>query len=207
MAPQTTLVQARTGESRVASKKALGRAALVAALLTSSLSPAEAAGNQVDVQVQVAPFVQIQILGTGLLYLAVPPAGSTVPSAGVTFTVTGNSFATVIAEPSSFVQVPTLDYPGGEYMGRAVLNGNPVGYRLRLDFPVTGVVGSPVAHAGLPGFEAGPTTPPLTVNMNATGGTRNGRIHMEASHEWTPDNGLPLPGVYVGSVTITVTAN
>jgi hypothetical protein len=162
---------------------------------------------QTNVDLNVLPIAEIEIIGGSLLYLSVPPSASTIPSAGVNFRVTGNASATMTAEPDGFVTIPTFDYPAGEEMGRAELNGNPVGYRLRLDFPSQGAVGSPVQFAGLPGYAAGPTEPPLTVNLMSTSGVRNGRIHLEASHEWTPDGGLPLPGIYVGEVVLTVTAN
>ncbi|HWA19456.1 MAG TPA: hypothetical protein VG757_10715 [Devosia sp.] len=167
--------------------------------------PALAADEQdVPVTITVVPTASIAIIGTtNLLYLEIPPAGSTIPASGVNFAITGNANASVTAEPDSFVSIPTFDYPTGESMGRAVLNGNPVGYRLRLDFPA---VGPGAASSRLPGYEDGPTTPPLAANLMATGGTRNGRIHLEASPDWTPTGGLPLPGIYVGSVTITVTA-
>ena len=100
-----------------------------------------------------------------------------------------------------------LNTPRASIWDAATLNGNSVGYRLRLDFPSQGVVGSPVQFAGLPGYAAGPTEAPLTVNLMLTSGTRNGRIHLEASHQWTPSGGLPLPGIYVGEVVLTVTAN
>ncbi len=162
---------------------------------------------QASVNVAVLPIAEIQILGTPLLFLSVPPSTSTIPSNGVNFRVTGNASATMTAEPSDFILVPTDEYPLGEQMGRALLNGNSLGYRLRLDFPSSGVVGSPVQFAGLPGYTAGPTEPPLSVNLQLTSGARNGRIHLEASHHWTPDGALPLPGVYSGNVTLTVTAN
>jgi hypothetical protein len=168
---------------------------------------AQAPQDETEVTISVLPTVQLEFLSTPLLYLSVPPSASTIPSTGVNFRVIGNASATMTAEPDGFVTIPTLDYPAGEEMGRAELNGNPVGYRLRLDFPSQGAVGSPVQFAGLPGYAAGPTEPPLTVNLMSTSGVRNGRIHLEASHEWTPDGGLPLPGIYVGEVVLTVTAN
>ena len=188
-------------------------AAVAAAALALTCDAASAAGQldaqnfQADIDVLVAPTASIQIVGGNLLFLRVPPPGSTIPSHGVTFKITGNANATVTAAPDSFVFVPTDDAPAGEYLGNAVLNGNSIGYKLRLDFPVSGVVGSPAQFAGLPGFAPGPTTPPLTVNLMLTGGTRNGRIHMESNEHWTPSGGIPLPGIYVGAVTLTVSAN
>ncbi len=190
----------------------LWTAATVTALAATS-GLAQAAGQldaqnfQAEVEIQVAPVATIEIVGTPLLYLRVPPPGSTIPSHGVSFRIEGNASATVVAEPDSFVLVPTDDAPSGEYLGNAVLNGNSVGYKLRLDFPVSGVVGSPAQFAGLPGYTGGPTEPPLTVNLMLTGGVRNGRIHMESNEHWTPSGGIPLPGIYVGGVTLTVSAD
>lgn len=160
----------------------------------------------VPVTINVVPTASIAIIGSNLLYLRIPPAGSTIPATGVTFRVTGNASASVTAEPDSFVSVPTVERPSGESMGRATLNGNSVGYRLRLDFPWLGIAGSPAHSAVLPGYEDGPTEPPLAVSLTFTGGSRDGRVHLEASPNWTPDGGLPLPGVYVGTVTLTVSA-
>lgn len=186
------------------------RGAAVATLLMFACGPAVAqptASDQTLVNVAVLPTAQLEFVGTPLLSLAVPPATSTIPSKGVTFRVSGNASATVVAEPDDFIIVPTPDYPLGEHMGRAVLNGNSVGYRLRLDFPSASMALSPIAYAGLPGYQSGPTEPPLTVNLLTSSGQRNGRVHLEASQQWTPDGGLPLPGIYVGEVFLTVTAN
>jgi hypothetical protein len=174
---------------------------------------ASATAQQIDnqtflttVNVEVVPIAEISLIGNGLLALKVPPAASTIPSTGVNFRVIGNASASLVAEPSDFVTIPTLNYPTGEVMGRAVLNGNSLGYRLRLDFPSVGVEGSDFASAALPGYKVGPTQPPLSVNLTAFGGERLGSIHLVASHEWTPTGGLPPPGVYVGEVILTVTA-
>lgn len=183
----------------------------VLVLVSTTAGSAMAAGQidpqnyATDVNVQVLPIAEIQVIGSPLLYLRIPPPGSTLPVSGVNFKVTGNANATVTAEPDSFVTIPTDIYPAGEHMGRAVLNGNPVGYRLRIDFPVAGVPGSPTQNAALPGYEPGPTAP-LSVNLGLTSGMRNGRLHMEASPAWTPSGGLPLPGIYAGTVVLTVSA-
>jgi hypothetical protein len=153
------------------------------------------------VNVDVLPVAEISIIGSGLLYLNVPPPGSTVPSSGVSFVVSGNANASLVAEPSQFVEVA-----GEGFMGKAVLNAGEIGYKLELRFPRTGAPGSPIAIAALPGYEAGPTTPPLSVNLMATGGQRSGVIHMESDPNWTSDGGIPLPGLYVGQVTLTLTA-
>jgi hypothetical protein len=154
------------------------------------------------VTIAVLPVAQINITSGSLLYLKVPPAGSTIPSSGVTFSVTGNASATLQAEPSAFVAVP-----GEGIIGKAVLNGEEVGYKLELRFPSIGMIGSLPQYAALPQFQAGPTVPPLTVNLMASGGTRAGVLHMEAHPNWTPTGGIPLPGIYVGSVVLTLTAS
>lgn len=157
---------------------------------------------QTDVTIQVFPTAFLEFLDNPLLYLEIPPAGSTVPSNGVRFRVWGNASATLVAEPDDFIEIP-----GEGWMGKAILGAGSVGYNLELRFPRLGVVGSPTGIAALPNFAPGPTTPPLTVDLMLTGGEREGVIHMETSHEYTPDGGLPLPGLYEGSVILTLTAD
>jgi hypothetical protein len=182
--------------------------ALMGGMMLVLFGASPAASEQINnasylahVNVDVLPVAEISIIGPGLLYLNVPPPGSTVPSSGVQFIVSGNANASLVAEPSQFVEVA-----GEGFMGKAVLNAGDIGYKLELRFPKTGVPLSPVAIAALPGYEAGPTTPPLSVNLMATGGQRGGVIHMESDPNWTSDGGIPLPGLYVGQVTLTLTA-
>ncbi len=160
------------------------------------------ASYQTNVNVAVLPFADLAFIGPNLLYLQIPPPGSTVPSTGVTFVVSGNASATLIAEPTEFITVP-----GEGIMGKAVLNSGSVGYKVELRFPRLGAPGSPIAIAALPGYAAGPTTPPLTVNLVPTGMSREGRIHMESDPTWTTDGGIPLPGLYVGQILLTLTAD
>jgi hypothetical protein len=155
-----------------------------------------------NVNIQVAPIAELAFTGSTLLYLKIPPAGSTIPSSGVGFVVTGNASATLVAEPTDFIAVP-----GEGIMGKAVLNGEAVGYKIELRFPSLGVIGSPPQYAALPLYEEGPTVPPLSVNLMMTGGARQGMIHMEAHPNWTASGGIPLPGIYVGDVTLTLTAD
>ena len=158
--------------------------------------------GQVQLNITIAPTATLTFLDTPLLYLEVPPPGSTIPATGVRFRVTGNAKAILTAEPDNFIQIPVEGY-----LGKAVLNGNAVGYKIELRFPSIGIPGSSPQYAGLPGYEAGPTTPPLAVNLMLTGGVRDGVIHLEADPSWTTDGGLPLPGIYVGNVTLTLTAD
>lgn len=166
-------------------------------------NPWEADGAEVLMEVAVYPFVELQIIGNPLLRLNIPPPGSTVPSQGVEFRVIGNASATVIAEPDDFIEVAG---PEG-WLGKATMGSEEIGYNLELRFPRFGEPGSPVQIAALPGFESGPTTPPLTVDLTSTGFEREGVIHLEANERWTAHGGIPLPGVYQGQVTITVSAD
>jgi hypothetical protein len=175
--------------------------ALSASSITAKAQPTSE-DAEANVLLTIEPIAALSFTGGNLLHLEIPPAGSTVPSNGVEFQVVGNATAVLLAEPDAFIQVPVEDFVGAAY-----LNGNPVGYKIELRFPRTGVVGSPIQIASLPGFENGPTVPPLGVNLALTGGERKGVIHIESSTDWTADGGMPLPGLYVGSVTLTLTAS
>lgn len=181
-------------------------ALLSAVALPSAAQQVTPSQFDVDVNVLVLPTASVSFIGNGLLYLRVPPPSSTNHLTGVTFSVTGNAWATLVAEPSEFMTATTVDY-GPEHLGKAVLNNNPIGYRVSMEFPVTGIVNSPRRTSQLPGYEDGPTDPPLTVNLLLTGGSRNGRLHIETSERWTPNGSIPLPGIYVGEVFLTVTAS
>lgn len=177
-------------------------AALLAALPMSAAKAEQVSSNiyRTNVEVVVEPFAYLEFVGSNLLHLEVPPSGSTAPSSGVRFVVTGNAIATVTAEPTDFMQVD-----GEGYVGRATLGTEGIGYKLEVRFPRLGASGSPVQIAGLPGFEAAPTTP-LSVDLTLTGMQREGEIHMETDPYWTPHGGIPLPGTYTGSVTLTLIA-
>ena len=187
-------------------------AGCVALLATAGLpataqldNPWEGDGAEVSALLSVEPFVEFELLDPALLYLEIPPPGSTVPANGVRFLITGNASATVVAEPDAFI-----DVPGEGFLGRAVLETDSnefVGYNLNLRFPRIGISGSPRQDASLPTFEVGPTTPSLTVDLALTGDQREGVIHMEAHQNWTEHGGVPLPGPYKGQLTITVTAD
>ena len=176
---------------------------IVPVLLVMAVAHANAVDQQgqVHLNITIAPTATLTFLDTPLLYLEVPPPGSTFPSSGVRFRVTGNAAAILSAEPDEFIQIPSLGY-----LGKAVLNSGIVGYKIDLLFPSIGVAGSPIQISTLPGSTAS-GTPPLSVNLTLTGGVRDGVIHLEASQNWTADGGLPLPGIYVGNVTLTLTAD
>lgn len=181
--------------------------AILAMSVGSIVSSAQAqqASNEsynVNVNIDVVPIAELEFLDPPLLYLEIPPPGSTVPSNGVDFRVIGNARAILTAEPDAFIEIPIEGF-----MGKAVLNGNAVGYKLELRFPRTGVPGSPIQIAALPGFEEGPTTPPLEVDLTLTGGERLGVLHMESDPAWNDMGTIPLPGIYVGAVTLTLVAD
>jgi hypothetical protein len=181
---------------------------IAAGCAISGVLAAPAQSEQVDsktfrttVNVAVLPFAQLNIIGSNLLSLRIPPAGSTIPSSGVKFMVAGNANATMTAAPSDFIQI------GSQFLGKAVKGSDQIGYNLELRFPTVGAPGSPKAAAGLPGFEPGSTYPPLSVNLATTGNQRAGEIHLEADPNWTPSGGIPLPGVYIGQIVLTLVAS
>jgi hypothetical protein len=151
------------------------------------------------VSIEIYPIAYLEFLDTPLLYLEVPPPGSTLPSNGVNFVVTGNASATLFAEPDAFIQVAGPK----EWLGKAILGSEAIGYDIQLEFPD---VGPGLQVAKLPG-NVPDHTDPLTVDLTLTNGEREGVIHLLASHEWTPGGLLPLPGIYVGSVVLTLTAD
>jgi hypothetical protein len=156
---------------------------------------------ETNVNVAVLPFAELSIVGSNVLSLTIPPAGSTIPSSGVKFLVMGNASATMTAAPSDFIQI------GSQFLGKAVKGSDQIGYNLELRFPSVGAPGSPKAAAGLPGFEAAPSYPPLTVNLATTGNQRAGEIHLEADPNWTPSGGIPMPGTYLGQIVLTLVAS
>ena len=165
-------------------------------------NPWETDGAEVLMELAVGPFVELEILGQPLLYLEIPPPGSTAPSEGVGFNVIGNASATVTAEPDAFIQVAGPE----NWLGKATMGTEEIGYDIVLRFPLYAASSSPTDIATLPGNKPGPT-PGLTVDLTKTGYEREGVIHLEADENWTEHGGIPFPGVYTGSVTITVSAD
>ena len=124
---------------------------------------------------------------------------------GVDFRVVGNTSASLVAEPNGFVEIPR---PGGsQFLGAAVSDGNTIGYDIELRFPAVGAPNSPRQLALLPGFEAGPTAPALEVDLAQTEMQRSGQIHLIADPAWTQTGNLPLPGTYLGEVTLTLSSD
>ncbi|MCC3751996.1 MAG: hypothetical protein LLP51_11440 [Halorhodospira halophila] len=162
------------------------------------------ASDIVNVNINVMPFATLEFFDADpLLYLEVPPPGSTIPKTGVEFTVIGNASATLSAEPDSFIQIPAAQYPGinfDPYLGRAKQSGQEIGYDLELRFPIPG------PNTGLPLNQEGPATSP-SVDIAGSGGAVGGVLHLIADPNWTIYGGIPLPGLYEGEIILTLTAN
>lgn len=159
-------------------------------------------GAEVSLLANVQPFVELELLDPALLALSIPPAATSGPGT-LKFRVTGNASATVTATPSNFIEIPAPAYGG--FMGKAVhTSGNEeIGYNLILYFPR---LGPGVQIAALTGAD-GVGTSPLSVDLTQTGGVRDGELLLQANTAWTPHGGIPAYGLYVGEVTITVTAD
>lgn len=157
------------------------------------------------VNITVSPYAMLEFNDPNpLLYLEVPPPGSTIPSNGVGFTVIGNASATLSAEPDAFMQVPTAQYPFinfDPWLGRATHAGQHIGYNIELIFPVF-----PSSIRGLPLDQAGPAVSPL-VNVAGSGGAVGGVLHLIANPNWTAGGGMALPGLYEGEIILTLTAS
>lgn len=160
--------------------------------------------TQTQVNINVVPVATITFIHGNTLTLDVPPSKSTVNTSGtVDFVVSGNARATLSAAPDQFIDIPGVN---NGWMGKAVKGNNFIGYKLQLTFPSNGFVGSPPAIAGLPLYEP-QGTPPLSAELPLTGGSRPGAIDLYASADWTQAGGLPLPGLYVGQIILTLTAD
>ncbi|ATX65575.1 hypothetical protein [Roseinatronobacter bogoriensis] len=173
-------------------------------LANSTAAQQTGASDIVTVNINVVPFATLEFTDPNpLLYLEVPPPGSTIPSAGVEFKVIGNSLATLAAEPDSFMQIPAAQYPGisfDPYLGRAVQSGNEIGYDIELRFPIPG------PNTGLPLTSPGAAVSPL-VDVAGAGGIVGGVLHLIANPNWTTGGGVALPGLYEGVIVLTLTAN
>jgi hypothetical protein len=141
-----------------------------------------AASEVVTVNITVMPFATLEFDDPDpLLYLEVPPPGSTIPATGVAFTVIGNANATLSAEPDAFMQVPAAQYVGAAFdpwLGQATQSGQEIAYDIELRFPIGPCI------VGLPLDQQGPAVSPL-VNVAGAGGTVAGVIHLIAHQNWT----------------------
>lgn len=180
---------------------AAGAAGLLLLSLVSTAAAQQISNNQyqVPLELEILPIAELSFVGGNTLRLDIPPAGSTWPSAGVRFNVIGNARASVSAIPDAFIEIPGV----GQFMGKAVRQSDSeaIGYGLLLEFPKTG---PGYQAAGLPGTD-GDGTAPLTVALN--GAERQGAIQLSADPTWTPSGGIPLPGLYLGQITLTLTAD
>ena len=155
------------------------------------------------VNITVVPIAGLEFFDPNpLLFLTVPPPGSTIPAAGVAFTVIGNASASLSAEPASFLQVPgSVLFPpllGTAHLGRATQSGQEIGYNLELTFPAFGV-----PSRRLPVLTQGPAVSDV-VNIIGAGGEVPGTLDLIANPNWTPTGGLPLPGLYEGEIILTL---
>lgn len=186
-------------------------AALLGAIALPNAAQAQQVSNdvfQTNVNIDVLPFATLEFTETGtpLLYLEIPPASSsTIPGSGVPFEVSGNATASISAAPHEFMFIPHVG-SSGAWMGKATQGGEDLGYRLQVEFPDEGVVGSNIQVGQLPGTSPDGTTP-LEVDLTLTGGMRAGIIHLIANKAWTLDGGIPLPGLYEGTIILTLTAD
>lgn len=177
-----------------------------AGLSTNSVQAQQTTPSQsvTTVNINVVPFATLEFDDPNpLLYLEVPPPGSTVPSTGVAFTVVGNANATLSAEPDAFIQIPASQYAGinfDPFLGQATQSGENIGYDIELRFPIPG------PNSGLPLTTAGPAVSPL-VDVAGNGGGVGGILHLIASPDWTASGGLALPGLYEGEIILTLTAS
>jgi hypothetical protein len=190
----------------------IGRKHVIAAILTATAltGPGTAVAQQLSpqqfvttVNITVVPIATLTFDTTPLLYVEVPPPGSTIPSAGVAFTVSGNASASIAAEPDGFIQVPgSLIFPpvsGNVFLGKATRpEGDEIGYNLQLTFPALG--GSGVR---LPLLSAGAAVSPV-IDVVANGGSVSGVLDLIANQNWTASGGFALPGLYEGEIILTL---
>jgi len=192
-------------------KKIETRALAAGALTATCFLALPASAQQISpsefvttVNITVMPYAALEFDDANpLLYLEVPPPGSTVPATGAGFTVIGNSYATLSAEPDSFMQIASASYKGvpDPYLGRATQGGEEIGYDLQLELftPVNSI-------NGLPLNQEGPAVSPQ-MDVEGAGGAIGGVLHLIANPNWTAGGGLALPGLYEGEIILTLTAN
>jgi hypothetical protein len=197
-----------TNKKKLGSTRLACLAGILGAVLPQAAQAQQLANDvfQTNVNIEVLPFATLEFTGPPLLYLEIPPtSSSTIPGSGVPFEVTGNATASISAAPHQFMFIPHVG-SSGAWMGKATQGGEDLGYRLQVEFPDEGVAGSSIQVGQLPGSSPDGTTP-LTVDLTLTGGMRAGIIHLIANKTWTLDGGIPLPGLYEGTIVLTLTAD
>lgn len=154
------------------------------------------------------------------------PQRSRIPPVRIPFAVKGNASAIVSVRPSAFLSIG-----GGVYLGKVVgrKEGN-LGYQIIVRFPVPAgsadwqphfsapgswnVIGSwggfrhlpfPGQIAELPGLDGVGTTP-LVADLTKWHGSARGVIYIVAGEKWRERGGEAAPGLYHGSIEVTVTA-
>lgn len=162
---------------------------------------------QVNTTVTVLPYAELIFTAGSLLYLQIPPGGSTIPVDGVEFYITGNATTSLSAEPDAFLEISAPDglpgisgAPGPYYLGEAENgNGDLIGYDIALQFPTPAS-----SSARLPKTTESPTA---TLTANLQSGNAYGIIDLITNAEWSNQGTLPMPGLYEGGVVLTLTAN
>lgn len=135
------------------------------------------------------------------LYLEIPPAGATEGSTAVKFSVTGDSDATLSAEPREFMEVPGTQVDqfvsSNAYLGRATRGSHEIGYNVILSFPF---------NDGSRSLSLTAADPVTSQQVDVSHGTVGG-IHIESDPFWTTDGKPAHPGEYDGEIILTLTGS
>jgi hypothetical protein len=156
--------------------------------------------DDVLISMDVAPqaYLDVDPAPNDTLALTIPPADSTPSNAGVDFDVLGNANACVTAQPDEYIDITNL----GQTLGKATNgNGDEIGYDFTLRFPNNGGVGPNDGLDGSPGDVVGP----LCFLFGPVFDNRPGQVLLHANPDWTNQGSISMPGVYVGSIVLTVT--
>lgn len=144
----------------------------------------------------------------------------------IPFVVRGNARAFMTARPDSFIRIRS-----GAYLGRAAgKSGNEIGYQAIVRFPVpeaaaawrpdafgrgnSNVLSTWSGFRKLPFLRQlaelsganGSGTPPLEAQLPKLRGSALGVVYVVAARHWTRRGQRAAPGVYHGSIEVTVTA-
>jgi hypothetical protein len=184
-------------------------AAGVALLALASVAAAEESIAFPEAPILLVPFVKVAFDGPAQLDLNVAAGQAKHPRdrSHLKFQVTGNVNATVTVEPAGrrpFIQIPGADRCLARAVGVEPTNkGEAIGYNIRLKFPAEGRKAKTVSiDTDCPG------KPAPAIKVPLFGKTRTGVLSIESRNEWNAnDADLALPGKYVGSIMLTVTAD
>jgi hypothetical protein len=182
-------------------------AAGVALVAFASMAAAEESAVLPEALMLRAPYVKVAFDGPANLQLNVAEGQQKHRGdrSQVTFQVTGNMNATVTVEPGGrrpFIRVPGAGHCLARAVGVEPTNkGESIGYNISLKFP-----GRQTQTVGIDTDCPGGPTP--AIKLPLFGKARTGVLAIESRNEWnTNDVDLSLPGKYVGSIMLTVTAD